>query len=162
MSGRKSEDVKNFILTLPFYGNEISLEKHRPNKERYPVGKGQEPIIKISISSFIKRIEEKLKAHPDLRKKIETKQSDNSNPENNTLNSQPSNTVSTNLSNLSTSDNSSTHFSNEFSTDSSAALSNIFNEKSVTYITYFSFIAFVLIWINGFVILIVVVEKVKS
>ena len=145
MSSRKAEDVKNFILTLPFYGNEISLEKHRPNKERYPVGKGQEPIIKISISSFVKRIEEKLKAHPDLRKKIESKQSDNSNPENNTLNSQPSNTVSTNLSNLSTSDNSSTHFSNEFSTDSSAALSNIFNEKSVTYITYFSFIAFVLI-----------------
>ena len=142
---RKSEDVKNFILSLPFYGNEISLEKHRPNKERYPVGKGQEPIIKISISSFIKRIEEKLKAHPDLRRKMETKNSDNTNPETNTLNSQPSNSISPNLS-LTASDNSSTSsFANEFSTDSSAALSNIFNEKSVTYITFFSLIIFIII-----------------
>ena len=144
---RKSEDIKNFILSLPFYGNEVSLEKHRPNKERYPVGKGQEPIIKISISSFVKRIEEKLKTHPDLRRKMETKQSDNStsNPnEPNTLNSQPSNTVSTNLGSLST-NGSTSSFVNEFSTDSSAALSNIFNEKSVTYITIFSFIIFVIL-----------------
>ena len=145
-NSRKSEDVKTFILSLPFYGNDISLEKHRPNKERYPVGKGQEPIIKISISSFVKRIEEKLKAHPDIRKKLENKTSENSNGENtngNTLNSQPS--VSTNLS-LTASDNSSTSsFANEFSTDSSAALSNIFNEKSVTYITIFSMIGFIII-----------------
>ena len=133
-NSRKSEDVKNFILTLPFYGNDVSLEKHRPNRERYPVGKGQEPIIKISISSFVKRIEEKLKAHPDIRRKLENKTSENSNGENNingdnTLNSQKS-SVSTNLPSLTASDNSSTSsFANEFSTDSSAALSNIFNEK---------------------------------
>ena len=150
MQNRKSEDVKNFILTLPFYGNDVSLEKHRPNRERYPVGKGQEPIIKISISSFVKRIEEKLKAHPDIRRKLENKTSENSNGENNingdnTLNSQKS-SVSTNLPSLTASDNSSTSsFANEFSTDSSAALSNIFNEKSVTYITIFSLIAFVII-----------------
>ncbi len=145
-NSRKSEDVKTFILSLPFYGNDISLEKHRPNKERYPVGKGQEPIIKISISSFVKRIEDKLKAHPDIRKKLENKTSENSNGENtnaNTLNSQPS--VSTNLS-LTASDNTSTSsFANEFSTDSSAALSNIFNEKSVTYITISSMIGFIII-----------------
>ena len=28
---------------MPFFGNDVSLEKHRPNKERYPVGRAQEP-----------------------------------------------------------------------------------------------------------------------
>ena len=145
MQNRKSEDVKNFIFTLPFYGNEISLEKHRPNKEKYPVGKAQEPVIKISISSFIKRIDEKLKAHPDLRKRVEAKQNAENNLDPNNANSNVSSTTTNNLSNLSTNENSNNSFSNEFSTDTSASLSNIFNEKSVTYITIFSLISFILI-----------------
>ncbi len=145
MQNRKSEDVKSFIFTLPFYGNEISLEKHRPNKEKYPVGKAQEPTIKISISSFIKRIDEKLKAHPDLRKRVEAKQMAENNLDPNSISSSPSTNTTNNLSNLSTNEGSNNNFSNEFSTDTSASLSNIFNEKSVTYITIFSLIFFILI-----------------
>ena len=53
--------IQDFIYELPFYGKDISLEKFRPNKEKYVTGKSREPIIKISLSEFITRIEEKIK-----------------------------------------------------------------------------------------------------
>ena len=128
LQGRNSEDVKIFIFGLPFYGSDVSLEKHRPNKEKYPVGKAQEPEIKISISGFMKRIEEKLKAHPERKhdnRQTETEASSQSS-----------------FSSVTTTDSS---ISSEFATDVSASLGNIFNEKSVTYIQIFSFIFFLLI-----------------
>ena len=63
----------------------------------------------------------------------------------NSISSSPSTNTTNNLSNLSTNESSNNNFSNEFSTDTSASLSNIFNEKSVTYITIFSLIFFILI-----------------
>ena len=61
LQGKDSNEIKNFINSLPFYGNEISLIKHRPNREKYPSGKAQEPLIKIDLSKTIKRIDLKLK-----------------------------------------------------------------------------------------------------
>ena len=129
LQGKIAEEVKGFIFGLPFYGCDVSLEKHRPNKEKYPVGKAQEPEIKISIAAFIKRIDEKLKSHPD--KKREKRNSDTAEA-----------TTNVSITTTSTIDSS---INNEFSTDSSASLSNIFNEKSVTYIKIFSFVFFVII-----------------
>jgi hypothetical protein len=141
--------VKSFIFTLPFWGNEVSLEKHRPNKEKYPVGKAQEPLIKINISTFIKRIDEKLKNHPDIKKRLEAQKAaaqasinQNSN-ENTTTNEQTNLNNNTNTSGANDANNSS--LNNEFSSDTSASLSNIFNEKSVFYISIFSLITFLLI-----------------
>lgn len=130
LQGRNSEDVKNFIFSLSFYGADVSLEKHRPNKEKYSVGKAQEPEIKISISTYIKRIEERLRAHPE-RKHNELRNTDN-----NDL------TPNSSFSSGSTTDSS---LSSEFATDVSASLGNIFNEKSVTYIQIFSFVFFLII-----------------
>ena len=49
---KDSKDIEYFINSLPYYGADVSLEKHRPNKERYPIGRGHEAIIKIQIGQF--------------------------------------------------------------------------------------------------------------
>ena len=67
---KDSNGIKSFINMLPFYGNEISLIKHRPNKELYPTGKAQEPQIKIDLSKYVKLVESKLKENPKLFKRI--------------------------------------------------------------------------------------------
>ena len=150
MQSKLSNEVKSFIFTLPFWGNEVSLEKHRPNKEKYPVGKAQEPLIKINISTFIKRIDEKLKNHPDLKKRLEAQKAAaqaSINQNSNENNSTTEQTISNTNNNISTNnvDNNTPGLNNEFSSDTSASLSNIFNEKSVFYITIFSLITFLLI-----------------
>ena len=133
LQARSSDEVKTFIFSLPFYGFNVSLEKHRPNKERYPVGKAQEPEIKISISGFIKRIEEKLRAHPDRKHEIKNQTN---------IDSDLPSSLSTGYSTDSTSDSG---LSSEFTTDVSASLGNIFNEKSITYIQFSSFGFFLVI-----------------
>ena len=69
---KDSNDIKYFINRLSFYGKEISLIKHRPNKEKYSSGKAQEPLIKISLNDFTKRISAKIKDHPLLFKKTKS------------------------------------------------------------------------------------------
>ena len=70
LQGTDSNYIKNFIFSLPFNGSDVSLEKHRPNKEKYPAGKITEPHIKIEVSHFIKRMEEKILNDPHLLKKL--------------------------------------------------------------------------------------------
>ena len=70
LQGMDSNYIKNFIFSLKFNGNDVSLEKHRPNKEKYPAGKITEPHIKIEVSHFIKRMEEKILSDPYLLKKL--------------------------------------------------------------------------------------------
>ena len=66
---KDSNGIKSFINSLFFYGKEISLIRHRPNREKYPAGKAQEPLIKISLSNFTKRIALKIKENPNFFKK---------------------------------------------------------------------------------------------
>ena len=79
LQSRNWKGIEEFIKILPFYGNEISLLKHRPNGEQYSSGKAQEPLIKISLSNFIKRISVRLKDKPSLYKKIKNIQNNTSN-----------------------------------------------------------------------------------
>ena len=67
-----SFEIKDFIFTLPMYGKDIALEKFRPNGEKYSASKITEPLIKIHISSFCKRIEEKVHLHQNIRKRKNT------------------------------------------------------------------------------------------
>ena len=71
---KDSNGIKSFINILPFFGNDISLIKHRPNKEQYPAGKAQEPQIKIDVSKYTKLIDAKLRENPKLYKKIKNMQ----------------------------------------------------------------------------------------
>ena len=62
--------IENTRAWMTFHGNDVSLERHRPNRERYPVGRPQEPNIKIEIGHFIKTIEEKIKNTPELMRRL--------------------------------------------------------------------------------------------
>ena len=70
LQGSNYTNIKNFIFSLPFHGNDVSLEKHRPNREKYFVGKMAEPLIKIETGKFLKRIEDKILSNPNLFKKL--------------------------------------------------------------------------------------------
>ena len=114
--------INNLINNLPFYGKDVQLERHRPNKERYPVGKIQEPIIKIIIANFCKDIDKKR----NIMKKLNF---------GNNLNEEidsPKKNMPDNL-------------TREFNTDTSTSLSNIFNAKSIYYIKLLSLLIIVLI-----------------
>ena len=115
------KDIENFINQLPYYGSEVFLEKHRPNREKYPIGKGQDALIKISIGQFIKKIERRLIARQELQRKYKGTKEDG------LENKDYKNNV-----NL------------EFSSDTSNFFSNIFKSKSILYLKLSSLIFFLL------------------
>ena len=51
------------------YGKDISLERFRPNGEKYSASKVTEPSIKIQISNFCKKIEEKVRLNQSIKKR---------------------------------------------------------------------------------------------
>ena len=136
---KDSAGVKAFIFNnLPFHGHDVSLEKHRPNGEKYPVGRPQEQTIKIDIGNFVKSIEEKIRNSPELMKRLREGNKDNA--ENKALanaagdggdNPQKEKTAE--------------ELSREFSSDTSSSLANIFNAKSITYIKLVNAIIFLVV-----------------
>ena len=137
---KKSEDVKNFIFSLPFHGHDVSLERHRPNRERYPVGRPQEPNIKIEVGHFIKTIEEKIKNTPELMRRLrEGNKEDSSNQA--LANAAGAGATGSPPPEEKTAE----ELSREFSSDTSSSLANIFNAKSITYIKATSGIIFFVI-----------------
>jgi hypothetical protein len=107
------KDIQNFIELLPYYGNDVSLEKHRPNKERYPVGRGHQPLLKIELGQFAKKIEEKIRSNPELMKRYRGVSNEGGMQMNNEENK---------------ADN---DYNHEFSSDTSTSLGTIFNFKSI-------------------------------
>ena len=135
---RDSNGVKNFIFSLPFHGHDVSLERHRPNRERYPVGRPQEPNIKIEVGHFIKTIEEKIKNTPELMRRLREGNKEDS-----------SNQALANAAGQGGAppqeEKTAEELSREFSSDTSSSLANIFNAKSITYIKATSGIIFFVI-----------------
>jgi hypothetical protein len=149
MSQKRVDEIKTFILSLNHYGEDVNLEKHRPNKEKYPVGKQLEPSINLNMNQFIKRIEDKLKQFPYLKKKLKNNNSKiadviQSSDENEIINSNEEETKDS-IENPQEQLSITSSMASELSTNSSSALSTIFNEKSVFYIKISSFIFFILI-----------------
>ena len=131
LQGENCNYIKNIINNLPFYGRDVQLEKHRPNKEIYPVGRTQEPNIKILISNFSVSI-----------MKGNRFKSNNMDGYKNNLNEGDYNMPSKKLSD---------DLNKEFTSDTSTSLSNIFNAKSIFYIKLLSL--FIILLIIGFIIL---------
>ena len=52
-------EIKNYIFSLPTYGTDVSLERFRPNGDKYSASKITESLIKISVSKFCQRVDEK-------------------------------------------------------------------------------------------------------
>ena len=139
---KDSKEIENFINQLLFYGNDIFMEKHRPNREKYPIGKGQEPLIKLSIGKFIERIEKKINSNPELMKRFKrTKEGDSQNKD----------------------------YKNEinigFTSDTSNFLANIFRSKSIIYLKLTSlifFLVFLFIFILEFIFTFLNVQTIKD
>ena len=78
---RNSLEIQDYIFSLTFYGKSISLEKHRPNKERYPTGMSAEPLIKINLMEFKNKVDKKLKKKKQYNKKVVAQSNNNDNDE---------------------------------------------------------------------------------
>ena len=126
IQGESCEFIKNFINNLSFYGRDVQLERHGPNKEIYPVGKIQEPHIKILVANF--------NTHVQKRHGVKPYSSDGYN--NNLNNGDSSQGEDKKLSE---------DLNREFSSDTSTSLSNIFNAKSITYIQLISLFIFIVV-----------------
>ena len=158
LQARDYNSIKSFINILPFYGNDISLVKHRPSKEQYPCGKAQEPLIKIVSSNFTKRINEKLKENPSLFKKVKNKltkvKENESKIEENEIKSSFISSVVNQNENIN--NNEIEDINQDSFGDASKSLMNIFDIKS------FSIIKFVDFFIYAFIIIIATIQFVLS
>ena len=116
---KSSKDIQDFIELLPFFGEEIFVEKMRPNKEKYAIGKNHDALIKISIANFVTKIEQRINSNPELLRRLkgikqeETKENEVKN-----------------------------EINHGFTSDISASLANIFKSKSIAYIKLISLIFF--------------------
>ena len=139
---KDSNGLKAFINILPFYGNEISLIKHRPNKEKYPAGKAQEPLIKIDVSNFTRRIDLKLRENPEFYRKFKNMQTEikqNYRKESNLISTS---FISSNQNNNEIVNKNNEEMNKEFMGNASATLMNIFNIKSIKIINYIDFLIY--------------------
>ena len=136
---KDSQDIKEFIIKkLPFHGQDVALERHRPNGERYPVGRPQEPNIRIDIGNFIRSIEEKIRNSPELMKRLREGNKDDAN------NKALANAAGEGGDNPQK-EKTAEELSREFSSDTSSSLANIFNAKSITYIKSVNAIIFLVV-----------------
>ena len=150
---KDSASIKSFINMLPFYGNEISLVKLRPNKERYPAGKAQEPSIKIVLNNFKKRIEARIKNNPSFFKKLKDAQKDakiSVNIENLKKDEKLNNSELKQNSNKN--EKIEDDIDKELSGNSSFSLENVINVNSLKIIKYIDYL------IYTFVLLILIIE----
>ena len=140
---KDSKEIENFINQLTFYGEDVFMEKHRPNKEKYSIGKGKEPLIKISTDKFIKRIEKNISSNPELMMRYKGIKNDESRNRENNMNI----------------------INHEFSSDTSNFLANIFKSKSVGYIKLISlifFLIFIFIIVIEFIFTILNIQKIET
>ena len=67
LQAREANEIEAYINLLPFYAKDISSYiKQRPNKEQFVADKVREPLIRIDVNNFYKRIEERIKLNPSL------------------------------------------------------------------------------------------------
>jgi hypothetical protein len=152
---RDSNGIKIFINLLPFYGSDISLIKHTPNKEHYPAGRAQEPLIKIDISNYTKRIEARLRENPTFYKKLKSKQkTEKVNSEDKA--SIKESFISSVAKEKENNNKEIEEINRDFDGDSSFSLINIFNVKSIKIVKFVDF------FIYAFTISITVIEFILS
>ena len=142
---KDSIGIKAFINLLPFYGNEINLIKHRPNKEIYTVGKAQEPSIKIEVNKFTKRLDAKLKENPEIYKKIKNIKIENRKKEINENNISNNNLMSSVSVHNEINEKNKEDMDRDLIGNASTSLMNIFDVKSAKKIKYFDFFIYIFI-----------------
>ena len=145
---KDSNDIKIFINLLPFYGNDVSLIKQRPNKEKYATGKAQEPLIKIDVNKVIKRIDLKLRDNPQLYKKIKNQQTQNKNKENKNISMIKNEFYSSNINQNEINNKENERINKDFiynNNNNSIYLKNLFNYKSLQIIKFVDYLIYLFI-----------------
>ena len=148
LQARDSNEIEAYINLLKFYGKDISSYiKQRPNKEQYIAGKVREPLIKIDINNFYKRIEERIKSNPSLH--IDGKKGHNRKRRSILLNENTrigANMFSSLInSELTRNNNEKEEINKELNCDYSITLSNIFNDKNIKTLKFLDLIIYLLI-----------------
>jgi hypothetical protein len=119
---RTSEDIKSFIMSLHFYGDQFAFYKRDTElKSPYEDHYNKQPLIKQTLDEFIKKWA--------ARKANENKEGATK-AENSQGGASASADLSANI---------------DYMSDTSSSLNNIFNEKSVSNIRLFSFFMFFLL-----------------
>ena len=135
------ESIKNFIFSLPFYASDVGLERFRPNGEKYSASRMTESLLKINVSKFCKRMNEKYKIDQMIkRRKNKVDNNDNNNApinspkssgtDNNLLSASTTNSLNSNIN----SDPQKEEMNKGIASDSSSALSNVFTSNSIKYL----------------------------
>ena len=133
-------DIRNFIFSLPIYGSDVALERFRPNGDKYSASKITESLIKIQLTHFCKRLEEKLHLELNVKKKKNKSINDSYNQIESSKSSDTNNyLLSSNSSSTPEVSHPSSSIQGEdlnkgLSSDSSTALTNIFKANTIKYI----------------------------
>ena len=135
-------EIKNFIFSLPLYGSDVILERFRPNGDKYSASKITESLIKIQISNFCKRIDERHRIEQNKKRK----KNKSINEVKNNIESPKSSSTDNYLFRQSTSSSISQDLPKQnntlqneeinkgLSSDSSSTLANIFKSNTIKYI----------------------------
>ena len=123
------------------YGKDIALERFRPNGDKYSASKITEASIKIELTSFCKRIEERIHLYKNIKKErkkslatdINNIDSPGSSNTNNYLNSSYSNSSSSYKISKENSDIQREEINKGLIPESSSSLSNFFKSNTIIY-----------------------------
>ena len=143
---KDSNEIQSFINIIPFYGEDITLIRHRPNKDEYLAGKTREPLIRIDLNHFINRIDSRLKDKPyrKIRNIKNEKRGSLIIGENERIKSNFISSIEKDNENNNKEKN---EINKNLISDSSISLSNIFNEKSIIHIKIVDFIIYIFIFV---------------
>ena len=164
MQAKNSNEILNLIYNLRFYGKKISLEKHRPNKEKYAVGYSSESLIKINLTLFKKRIDDKIK----LLKQSKKLPNDNKTPEENNS-EDPQKKSNITISNVKINNSVikpvNIESNEEVINDANIFLNKYISNKSVkhiTYLSYFMFLSYLILIIFEFILTFSFINKINK
>ena len=137
---RTYSEIKEFIFTLPVIGTDISLERFRPNREKYSASKITESLIKIKVNDFIKIFHDNMNLEKQKRKNKKM------HINNNNIESTKSSNVNNNLFQKDSSSSNELSYkkpdfekkeiNKELTADLYSSLTNIFKSNTIIYIRY--------------------------
>ena len=166
MQAKNSSDIQNLIYNLRFYGKKISLEKHRPNKEKYSVGYSSESLIKINLTLFKKRIDDKIKLLKQSKQTPnEMKTSDDNNTEDNQKKNSSNNITKKNLNNSIIKSVNIDESKEELVNDANTFIDKYISNKSVkhiSYLSYYMFLSYMILVIFEFILTFSFINKINN
>ncbi len=146
--------IRNFIFNLPVYGQDVILEKFRPNGDKYSASKLTEPSIKIQLNAFCQRIDNLNKSDKQNKKRkniyvrdvsINIDSPKSSNNRNNLVSTNRHDSTDSTL--PASNNNQMEDINKSLSTNLTESIKNVFKVNSIKYIKTLIFSAFLTIFL---------------